>query len=431
LATAAPAPLTEDRIDRRHSAELTHHDLKILGEVDRSLANGLELRAWWERTSVTGDFEQRFPTALTINRPDESFAYFDHATVGGKSIPIMGDMQEMFYDNTKIPRGATAKARQDSVEWTRDQLQEYIMRYYSRTSSSALPKYYEPGAPNPPAYLNPFGLCPRNETARAGFGQKQLYYKLLDSGLIGKFPKDEEITIIDLREIGTKYEWIIGDARMFGFQFSFVPLGDRFPYGELLLRETQLAIISKEFIVNNQYPWDSANGMVGEFGYGLATLKIPYDNTLVGYGPGYFDQGFMTYTWRMMQTGAIRTHMAFCVNQPDVVLNPALNPISYGVKVADALSFGFATDLLEKLPRAVRGALQDPVFGSIALANIATLGWASRDLNLSQTGVMKLFLYYHYLVIYTLVANSVATWRQIPDWLDTVALPEWVVKGTG
>jgi hypothetical protein len=431
MVTPAAEPLTEERVDRDNSPQLTSHDLKILSEVERSLANGLELHAWWERASAAGNFEQRFPTALTINRPDTSFAYFDHATVGGKRIPIMGDMQEMFYDNTKIPLDATPEARQASVEWTRDQLQEYIMRYYSRTSSSALPKYYEPGAPDPPAYLNPFGLCPRNETERAGFGQKQLYYKLLDSGRVGKFPKEQEITIIDLREIGTKYEWMVGDARMFGFQFSFLPLGDQFPYGELPLRETQLAVISKDFIVNKTYPWDSPDGIVGEFGYGLATLKIPYDTTIVGYGPGYFDQGFMTYTWRIMQTGAIKAHMEFCVNQPDIVLNPALNPITYGLKVADALSFGMASDLIEKLPRALRGALTDPVFGSIALANIATLGWAARDLNLSQTGVMKLFLYYHYLVIYTLVANSIATWRQIPDWLDTAALPDWVVKGTG
>lgn len=431
---AAAAPITpttipEDRI-APDSTELNSWDHQILNEVERSLANGIELHAWWDRASATGDFEQKFPTALTINRPDESYAYFDHATVGGKRIPIMGDMQEMFYDNTKIPRDATPEARQASVEWTRDQLQEYIMHYYSRTSSSALPKYYEPGAPDPPTWLNPFGLCPRNGTDREGFGQKQLYYKLLD-GRVGKFPKDQQGTIIDLRDIGTKYEWMIGDARMFGFQFSFIPLGEQFPYGELPLRETQLAVISKDFIVNKTNPWDSPDGIVGEFGYGLATLKIPYDTTLVGYGPGYFDQGFMTYTWRIMQTGAIRAHMAFCVNQPDVVLNPALNPLSYGVKVADALSFGMASNVLERLPRAVRGALTDPVFASIAVANVATLGWAARDLNLSQNGVMKLFLYYHYLVIYTLVANSVATWRQIPDWLDAAALPEWVVKGTG
>jgi hypothetical protein len=224
---------------------------------------------------------------------------------------------------------------------------------------------------------------------------------------------------------------MVGDARMFGFQFSFIPLSEHLPYGELPLRETQLAVISKDFITNKDYPADSGTGLLGEYGYGLATLKIPYDTTLVGYGPGYFDTGFMTYTWQVLTDGKVRARMQFCVNQPDVVLNPAFNPIAYGVKVADAISGGLASSILDELPRGLRSALTDPVFGSIALVNLATLGRAAKDLNLSQTGVMKLFLYYHYIVIYTLVANSLVTWRQIPDWFDTKNLPEWVIKGTG
>jgi len=427
----ATEPITEDRIDRATAAELTQDDLKILNEVESSLANGLRIRAWWERAYATDKFEQRFPTALTLNRPDYSFAYFDHVLLNGKKTAVMGDMQEMFYDQIKFPASASPETRNPMIEWTRDQLQEYILHYYSRTSSSALPKYYEPGAPSPPSYLNPFGLCPRNGTEKEGFGQKQLYYKLLDSGRIGKFPEKQQPTIIDLREIGTKYEWMVGDARMFGFDFSFMPLGESFPYAELPLRETQLAVISKDFITNKDYPEDSGTGIRGEYGYGLATLKIPTDTTLVGYGPGYFDAGFMTYTWRVLSNGAIRAKMEFCVNQPDRVLNPAYNPITWAVKAADALSFGMATDALDRLPRGIKAALTDPVFGSIALANLATLGKAAKDLNLSQTGVMKLFLYYHYIVIYTLVANSLVTWRQIPDWFDTKALPEWVIKGTG
>ena len=428
----ATEPITEDRVDHGGgSSELTQYDLSILSEVESSLANGLQLKAWWERAYAADDFEQRFPTALTVNRPDYSFAYFDHVTLNGKKIPVMGDMQEMFYDQIKFPASASPETINESVEWTRDQLKEYIHHYYARTSSSALPKYVEPGAPSPPSYLNPFGLCPRNGTEKEGFGQKQLYYKLLESGRIGKFPKAQEKTIIDLREIGTKYEWMVGDARMFGFDFSFSPLGKSFPYAELPLRETQLAVISKEFITNKDYPADSQTGIRGEYGYGLATMKIPTDTTLVGYGPGYFDAGFMTYTWRILANGAIRAKMEFCVNQPDRILNPALNPMSYAVKLGDALSFGMVTDALDRLPRGIRAALTDPVLASIAAANVATLGRAAKDLNLSQQGVMKLFLYYHFLVIYTLVANSLVTWRQIPDWLDTSALPEWIIKGTG
>jgi len=139
----------------------------------------------------------------------------------------------------------------------------------------------------------------------------------------------------------------------------------------------------------------------------------------------------MTYTWQIHNNGAIRANMVFCVNQPDVVINPALNPVSYGIKAADALSNGLASAALDRLPRGLRAALIDPVFGAVAAANLATFGLASRELNVSQVGVMKLFLYYHFIVIYMLVANSIMTWRLVPDWLDTANLPPWIIKGTG
>jgi hypothetical protein len=201
-----------------------------------------------------------------------------------------------------------------------------------------------------------------------------------------------------------------------------------------------MGIISKDLVTNVDYSYDDPGGdhrlppghrMLGEYGYGIATLRSPVDTTLAGYGPGYFDFGFMTYTWHIHMNGAIRTKMVFCVNQPDKVLNPALNPIAWGIKLADAFTGGLVTDAIDQLPRSVRAALTDPIFGSIALANLATLGQASKRLCISQTDVMKLFLFYHYTVIYTLVTNSQATWRQIPNWLDAAALPKWVVNGTG
>ena len=43
----------------------------------------------------------------------------------------------------------------------------------------------------------------------------------------------------------------------------------------------------------------------------------------------------------------------------------------------------------------------------------------------------KLFLFYHFKEIYTLIVNSIMTWRQIPNWLDSEALPRWVETGRG
>src|SRR5260370_16181310 len=155
----------------------------------------------------------------------------------------------------------------------RAQVRGFVLRYFARVSSSYLPKAFEPGAPSPPPFLNPFGLCPGKNVEREGFGQSQLYYKLRDSGRVGKFPEKEQSAIVDMREIGTKYEWIVGDARMFGFNVSVVPLGQSLPYGEIPFRESQLGVISRDFISGKDNP---APGVLGEYGYGLATIKNPH-----------------------------------------------------------------------------------------------------------------------------------------------------------
>lgn len=427
--------LTDDRIDKDATSALDETDLAILGEVDSSLARGLQLKAWWDKTDAgRGDassFPGSFPAALTFNRPDRSFAFLDQASVDGQMVPILGDMQDLRYDLIKAPGADTRLA----AEWMRDQIREFVLRYFARVSSSRLPKPYEPGAPSLPPLLNPFGLSPGGDVEKEGFGQTQLYYKLLRNGLVGKFAERERHAIVDMREIGTKYEWIVGDAKMFGFDVSVTPLGQQAPFVEIPLREGQLGVISKALIANRDNP---EPGVLGEYGYGLATLKTPTNRTPVAYGPGYFDAGFMTFTWRVTDEGEARVRLVFVANQPERLLNPDLNPLELSVKVADRLSLGLASTLLspvtaavQQLPLPVRSALLDPVFGSIALANIASGGLAADKLSLSRTAVEKLFLFYHFTAIYSLIVNSLLTWRQIPDWLDTANLPPWVVTGGG
>jgi hypothetical protein len=422
------ATTTNEPIDELGSADLTDEDLAILSQVESSLSNGLQLKAWWEKTNGNDNYSRRFPTALTFNRPDHSFAFLDQAPVNGELMPVLGDLQDLFYDSIKAPAVATPAA----VKWIRDQLREFVLHYFARISSSFLPKSFEPGAPSPPAFLNPFGLCPGKDVQKEGFGQTQLYYKLRETGRVGKFPECEQYAVVDMREIGTKYEWIVGDAKMFGFDVSVVPLGYNLPYTMVPLREGQLGVISKQLITNED---DPAPGISGRYGYGLATLKSPSDKTAFAYGPGYFDAGFMTFTWRLLDSGEIRVRLVFVANQPERLINPYLNPLELSLRVSDTLSFGLTSRLLAPvesaingLPLPVRSALLDPVFGSIALANLTTGGLAKRQLCVSRVDVEKLFLFYHFTAIYTLIVNSLATWRQIPNWLDSEALPKWVTK---
>jgi hypothetical protein len=84
-------------------------------------------------------------------------------------------------------------------------------------------------------------------------------------------------------------------------------------------------------------------------------------------------------------------------------------------------------DLLTQLP--FSSATIDPVYTFIWLANAVSGGQAAQQLCLSTEELDRQFLVKHFMQHYQTVAGALHTWRQIPDWLDSSALPEWVVRG--
>ena len=71
----------------------------------------------------------------------------------------------------------------------------------------------------------------------------------------------------------------------------------------------------------------------------------------------------------------------------------------------------------------------DPVYGFVSLANILSANQAAQQLCISREQLNKDFLAQHFTQHYVTLVGSLLTWRQIPDWLDSAALPEWVVLG--
>ena len=58
-----------------------------------------------------------------------------------------------------------------------------------------------------------------------------------------------------------------------------------------------------------------------------------------------------------------------------------------------------------------------------------TANQAAQQLCISKEQLEKDFLAQHFIQHYTTIVGSLLTWRQIRDWLDSAALPEWVVTG--
>jgi hypothetical protein len=415
-------------IEQETTGPLTEQDLAVLNAVDRYLAAGLQLKQWWEQTDATNAYAERFEEALTFNRPDTSFGFFDHAPLDGQIIPVMGDVQDMLYDQAKAP----GEQKGETAQWVRDQIREFILHYFMRVSDFRQPQgAVEDGQSALPAYLRPLSLCPPEDARRVGFGFSQLFYKLRESGQIGQFPSEERFAIVDLREIGEKYEWIVVKVRIFDFNLTYLPLGAEAPQLVLPLSEASYLVLSRDCITNENNP---EPGVLGKYGLGYVFIKDP-TRSLIAYGPGQFDAAIELINFRVLEDGETRVHMVFVANRPEKILNLSLDPVGWGSTLMELMSFGLTSrflapmqGVLDQLPW--RGVDVDPVNAFIRLANLLTGGQAAKQLCLSREGLNKQFLIKHFTQHYQAIVSSLQTWRQIPDWLaGEENLPRWVVRG--
>lgn len=126
--------------------------------------------------------------------------------------------------------------------------------------------------------------------------------------------------------------------------------------------------------------------------------------------------------------------MSFVANRPAEIVNLVLDPVDWGFRIADAFSFGVTSQLFAPLKRLLnqvplRLGSFDPVYLYVALANTFTFGFAGQQLCITREQLEKQFLIQHFMQHYQTLVGSHLTWRQIPDWLDEAALPDWVVNG--
>ena len=281
------------------TAALTQQDRAILDNVESALANGLQIKKWWEQTEATHSYADRFETVNTFNRPDRSFAFFDQALLNGQPQPVMGDVIELFYDGPKAPTEPAASA------WMRDQIREFILHYFMRVSDFRRPQaYVSPTHPAPPPWLRPLSWCPEAYPAQQGFGYEQYYYKLRDSGQVGKFPEAERFAIVDVRELEQKYEWIVLRVRIFDFNLTFRPLGQELPQIVIPLREHQWVVMSRDFILNEDHP---EPGVLGAYGYGYAVFTNPADQESTG-----IRAGVIRYWLHIFQLSRARQRRDMC-----------------------------------------------------------------------------------------------------------------------
>jgi hypothetical protein len=360
---------------------------RLLARVDDYLERGRILLRWWSERGPSGPFARRFELGRTFNEPDPSFGFFDQVSVNGHLLPIMGNYQSMFYDQPKAP-----PVDRGSALWMRDQIREFVLRYFMRVSDFRLPEaYVDESRPAVPALLRPVSWCPQDGAARQGFGFRQLFYKRRDTGEIGAFSAAERFAIVDLRTIGSLYEWIVAQVEIFDFSFSFRPLGPNGPQLVLPLQEASYLVLARDFLVHED---DPGPGTLGRYGLGYAFIRNP-EQGFLAYGPGKFDAAVELIQFRVGESGATHVDMTFVANRPERIVN---------------------------LP-------VDPLQAYVGMMSLVTGGAAAESLCISREQLERDFLVKHFIQHYQALAGSLATWRRVGDWLDASALPEWIRTG--
>jgi hypothetical protein len=312
------------------------------------------------------------------------------------------------------------------AEWMREQVKEFVLHYFMRVSDFRMPqKIIANGTSDVPAFLKP-----KEEIERKGMGFTQVYYKRSDTGEIGKFPEESANAILDLREIGKTYDWVVVKLRVFDFCVTMKPFGSDMPRVTMPLKEESYLILSPEFITNVDHP---GPGVLGEYGFGYAFVKNPKRGPFA-YGPGEFEAAFQTINFKVKENGETRVEMTFVSNQPEKIMNLNFDPVTWSFSLADMMSFGMTSRLFKPIKHMLKDIPLkadnvDPTIPALNFINTVTGGQAGEKLNIRKERLYHGFLTQHSMQHYQTLLGSLRTWRQIPDWLDAEGLPDWVVSG--
>jgi hypothetical protein len=422
------SPLPFERPVEGPGAEIVlgPEERELLAQVEPALRRGVEMLRWWEETNRRDDFHHHFELGRTFNEPEVGFGFFDRTRVGDVLMPVMGNFQSMFFDRPKSTRSGERAA----VEWIHRQAREFVLGYFMRVSDFQQPQGYIHTWTPPMSFLfRPLSWCPDGRVQLGGFGFQQLYYKRRDDGRIGMFAPEEQFAIVDLRELVSRYEWIVVRVRIFDFQFSFRPFGSSFPGLVVPLEESSYLALSRELIVDEERP---EPGVLGRYGVGYSFLKNPRPG-LLGYGPGEFDAAVERIVFEVADDGVIRVPMLFVANQPDRIVNLELDPLRLGARLTDLATLGLASRFFggfqEALSASAPRGRVDPVDAYIRFADFISGGLSSESLCIHREQLYKDFLVKHYEQHYQTIAGALSIWRQVADWSDPERLPTWVLTG--
>lgn len=386
---------------------------EVLDDLAASLSDGLQIHRWWRKADAADHYADKYALMRQPDGPGANFGFYDQVPLTRGLLPVAGVVQDMFYDRPKARKGSEKRA----ALWMRDQVRAFVLRHFLRICSRRARQIYAPAGTD------------RDQTPqRTGFGYRQFLYKEKATGCHGRFPPEERYRMIDLSEIGTRYEWVLGNVQIFDFGLTMKVGG----FGGLELyipvHEDVYVVFHEDLCVHRD---DPSPGVLGEYGYGYTFIANPRLDGIWAYGPEKLVSAFEMIHFRVLDSGEVWVKMAFCANLPQRILVRESSVARLLLQAADRVTAGAASRLGDPLLRAYdRSAFSafqpDPTFLSIDLANLATLGLAGSELAITRRRLITNIMGAHFLMLYDFILQTLPAFKRVSDWGDEGALPGWV-----
>lgn len=355
---------------------LDEEDRGVLSGVEEEIKQGVELYRWWREEGRPGREAEGFELIGKARGYYGAYGFRDRVAIEGGTLPVIGSVQSLCYTQAKALPGQEKQAAQ----WLSGQIREFALRYFLRLTSHIDAQTYPALGHSPlPAYLEIFSLCVPLGIEESGVAFRQIYYKR-KNGSVGKFPRKDRRKIVDLRQIGEVYEWILLRGELFDVRATLNLFGASGPKLVVPLKRWAYVALCAELIADQERPTAEC---LGAFGPGFILVKAQ-DPVLDRVRPA-----FQMLEFRISNTGACRTRQVFVSREPSESLSVSLDPVAWWSRVVANL---------------FRGG-QSPIVGD-------------------QLGVE--FLVQQSLEQLQVVLGSLQIWNEVPDWLDIRTFPKWL-----
>jgi hypothetical protein len=268
--------------------QLTDVEQLLLRKTEQALTEGRELEQWYR----TGESSlQFFPLTLKGNYklPNRATGFFSTVSIGGTPRDVMGCRQDVELGKLTSPQGPVL-------------LKEFVLGHFQRLGNWKYP-----------------------DGTLGGFTFEKTLHKTV-AGEVGKFADAEQQGPVDLRELGSKYAWLLLTVHIHDFVMKMGPIEKRIPEAAYVAPNPQFI-----HVVENPSP-----ELVQEVSIGYPFVDVAPHKNIFGFGPGKFGAAVKLFSFFLTRAGDVRVRMVF------IAAPRSQKVFDFGVGVPDPI-YGFAS----------------------------------------------------------------------------------------